>query len=618
MAIAQGLLTLIALVGFCMGFASLGNAILRWLRFEMERDAEHLLVAIAVGLVVTEILLFLIQFTQHIRQGILAIICFLLAPLYSESALILRRVRAVLCHLGTRSAAERFLFLILGIVLGVEFLISLAPLTGSDAMQYHFTVQKLILEQGFHPLFSNTNSFFCGQHHLLILLGLGLGSEKLALGFIFLGGVLSAAVLACLAARWASSRLVLGITLLFFLTPVVFWQMSSSGAPDIYIAFFVGAVLIVLYRGADAGTWRQALLAGLLAGGIAGAKYTGCLIVAAVAFAFIVEFRSLTGMSVFVLGSLIGGIWPYLRNTIWTGNPVFPFLSEKLSPHLVTAYALTNLALDTGSARNHNASQLFPFLFFAAVQEGRPGLWDFFGPTVFALAPLVFLAYKNTREWRIPVVVWFLATAGIFFASGLPRFLLPLFPIALALVAAGIECSMRKDWKIVNAVSVGMMALMILAGAAGLTVYGKEPILAAVGLTSREAYLEDKAQDYQTARAINQTLATPENTGRALVFLRHQYYLRIPYLNGNPNTSFEVDPERLKTPGQWKEFLIEKGIVYVVRVPDYPAAIAAPLGELEKRGELVPFAQREVGNLHGMRIEGVRDTVPVVILKVNF
>ena len=113
-------------------------------------------------------------------------------------------------------------------------------------------------------------------------------------------------------------------------------------------------------------------------------------------------------------------------------------------------------------------------------------------------------------------------------------------------------------------------------------------------------------------------LGTPENAKRALVFLRHQYYLRIPYLNGDPGTSFEVDPERLKTPEQWKGFLKAKGIVYVVRSPDYPVVIAVPLEELEKRGELVRFAQREVGNLQGMRIEQVRITVPVVILKVHF
>src|SRR2546428_32789 len=133
MAIAQGLLTLVALNGFCLAFACLGNAILRSLRFEMEKDSEHLLVAVGIGLVGTEILLFLIQFTQHIRQGSLAIIGLFCLPLLSESASILRRVCAVFRLLGSRSTAERFLLFVTGIVLCVEYLASLAPLTGSDA-----------------------------------------------------------------------------------------------------------------------------------------------------------------------------------------------------------------------------------------------------------------------------------------------------------------------------------------------------------------------------------------------------------------------------------------------------------------------------------------------------
>src|SRR5205823_13565184 len=123
------------------------------------------------------------------------------------------------------------------------------------------------------------------------------------------------------------------------------------------------------------------------------AKYTGCFIAASMALAFILQFRGVTRWLTFMLGSLSGGIWPYLRNTIWTGNPVFPFLSEKVSPHLITAYALTSLASDTGAAERHNPAQLLPFFFLAGVRAKRLGFWDFFGPTVFGLAPLVFLGY---------------------------------------------------------------------------------------------------------------------------------------------------------------------------------------------------------------------------------
>ncbi len=148
-----------------------------------------------------------------------------------------RRFLRVMRQITPRGRFSLRLFVLLPVVVLVEFLTSIAPLTGSDALHYHFTTQKLILEQGFHPIFSIAHSFLCGQSHLLILFGLALGSEKFAMGTIFLGGLLTAFALACLAARWAPRGLVEAITLLFLLTPVIFWQVSSSGAPDIWMAF---------------------------------------------------------------------------------------------------------------------------------------------------------------------------------------------------------------------------------------------------------------------------------------------------------------------------------------------------------------------------------------------
>ena len=99
--------------------------------------------------------------------------------------------------------------------------------------------------------------------------------------------------------------------------------------------------------------------------------------------------------------------------------------------------------------------------------------------------------------------------------------------------------------------------------------------------------------------------------------MRHLYYLEIPYLNGDPTTSFEADPERLQTQEEWGQFLETKNVGYVVRSPENPAEIERPLVEMEKSGYLVPYAEAEVRNLEGMRINQKRVTEPVVILRVT-
>jgi hypothetical protein len=150
---------------------------------------------------------------------------------------------------------------------------------------------------------------------------------------------------------------------------------------------------------------------------IASGKYPGCIIAAAFAPAVARELRSKAAFALFSLGPLVAGIWPYLRNFVWTHNPVFPFLSPALSPALLTAYAVKALASNAGASSIHGPAQLFPFLFFAAMQKHSPGFWDFFGPAVLALAPLLLFVIRNARAWRVALLVWFCSSLGIFFPS---------------------------------------------------------------------------------------------------------------------------------------------------------------------------------------------------------
>jgi len=618
MALTLAALTFLALCGFCLGFASLGDLILLKLKFQMRSDGEHLLLAVAIGLLITEVLLFLIQTTNHIRAGCLGLAGLLLAFVLQEWRSIQGRLRNVFAQASQSSRVGKSLSAGIALVAVVEFLVSQAPLTGSDALHYHFTFQKQILEDGFHPVFSNSHSFLCGQHHLLILFGLALQGQHLALGFIFLGGVLTTLCLTQLISRWVSGPTAALFGLLFLLTPLVFWQISASGAPDIYIAFLACLVVMILCQDSQGPTWRRAVITGFLVGGIAGAKYTGLVIASAFLLAAALEFKSVVQLFLFASASLLSGIWPYLRNFLWTGDPVFPLLGAKLSPHLVTSVGLDELAIDTGASSTHHLSRLIPSVFFAGTRPiAAPGLWEFFGPLVLALAPLLLLTFRNKRLWRVPLLVWVLSSIVIFYSSGLPRFVFPLFPIALSCVAAGWEASRRRNWRIADPFILGLAILLAASGSVGLAEYAARPILAAIGVLSKTQYLEQFSPDYQVVESINESLAGQDPQLRTLVFVRHLYYLQIPYVNGDPESSFEVDPDRLQTPAAWRHFFDEKSIGFVVRSPDYPEPIEQALLQLERDGYLFPFHQAEVQNFEGKRINGVRTTIPVVVLKVK-
>jgi Protein of unknown function (DUF1420) len=602
---------------FLLGQLCMGSWVLRKLCLEFESFPEHFLISVCSGVILTEIAVFLLQLTQHIRAGSFLVLLLCCLPVRAELPNLWRKAKRFMQGSLPFSQTERFVLWIIGAALVMEFVASLAPLTGSDALHYHFTAEQLILEQGFHPIFFLTHSFLCGQGHLLILLGLGLGSEALAMSFLFLGGALAALSVVCLASRWVPRLYAMGFALLFLLTPLVFWQISSSGSPDIWMAAFTGAAALIISAGREDANSRHALLAGFLAGGVAGAKYTGCLIAAALALTFLAESRSAVKGFLFFLAALFSGIWPFARNLIWTGDPFFPMLVSRLFPERVNTYALRALLADTGAASSNSVLQAIPFLFFFTKRSGAsPGFWEFCGPIVFAFAPLAFLACRNTREWRVRTFVWLFAGLEIFLASGLTRFLLPLLPIAFSCIAAGIYYAGQKEWVQVHRLATVSVLLACLLGAGGLVLYTTPPILATIGVEDRQHYLREKVPDYQVSEVVNHSLSPSPMAGKTLVFLRHLYYLRVPYILGDPATAWQVNPDSIKTPADWRAFLRDEHIAYVVRSPSYPAAIAAPLEQLEKDGTLTLYSKSEVQNFQGMRIEENRERVLVFILRV--
>lgn len=79
----------------------------------------------------------------------------------------------------------------------------------------------------------------------------------------------------------------------------------------------------------------------------------------------------------------------------------------------------------------------------------------------------------------------------------------------------------------------------------------------------------------------------------------------------------ELDPERMQSVQDWRNFFKQKDIGYVARSPNYPSVFAKPLEEMERVGDLTPIAHTDVEGFQGMRIDEVRIAIPVVILKVS-
>ncbi len=616
MALATSCAVLLAVGFFAMVAAALGHRLLRLSGLEFSSGAEHLFCAAALGVICFEVLVFLAQMLGHIRAGVVTVLVLALLFGFADIARVYAKALVIAQRALNGSRLEKALIALTAMVVLVEGFAAMAPLTGSDALHYHFTAPLLVLRSGFHPNFFLSHSFLCGQAHLLVLAGLALGSDQLAAGLLFLGGVLAAAASACLARHWMDRCWSWMVALVFLVTPVVFWQISSAGAPDLWMAFFATLGVIVISRGKEMPHAAHAVLTGALAGAVAGTKYTGCIVAASMAVAYFWEVRSAAKSFVFLGAALGVGVWPYARNFAWTGDPMFPFLMRWLAPGKVNAYTLASYLADTGASEHRSVWKMLEFPFFAAIDPAHLGFWQFGGPLVLAFAPLLILAVRNTPAWRAALIVWIGSALGIGWSSGMTRFLLPVLPIALAVVLAGAARLRIAGWPAARYFAAATVCGFLLFGAAGLLVYERSALSAAVGLTSRENYLRGHAPEYEEAQFINDTLAGRE-AGEVLVFLRHTYYLGVPFLYGDPSASWAVDPARLQTAEEWRRMFREMGIRWVVRSPEYPVAIAGPLRALETRGKLVPIARAEVSDFQGMRISEDRQSRLVVILKVR-
>lgn len=596
--------------------AACGNRILRACKVTWENDLEKLLFQAAAGVIAFEGVLALALWSGRVRAAVYCALLLLAMAgvfLLGETLALLRR----LLH-GSRASRgiDKLLLLAIGLVLLFAGLAAVAPLTGSDALHYHFTAASLLLRAGFRPEFSLAHSFWTGQGHLLILTGLALGGEKLALALLLAGGALAAAVAGCLARKWMPRTWAIATALAFLLTPVVFWQMTAAGAPDLWMAFFVPLGVLSVARANEDAAVGHVIIAGLLAGAIAGTKYTGCIFAGSLALVLLIGVRSPKRLAVFFASALAAGIWPYIRNFAWTGDPVFPFAMRWLAPQQIHAQTVASLLSDTRAGVPKVWWHALDFPLFGSFHEPSPGFWHFFGPLCLAFAPLVAVARRKTPLWRCALVVWILGGVAVGVTSDMTRFLLPVFPVALAAAFAGAAHLRESKWKAAGALACASIAVFSIFGAGGMLLYNRGAVSAAAGLIPRDAYLRQRGPDYAKAEFVNRTIGPVFTDGTVLVFFRHLYYLRVPFMSGDPENSWAVDSKRLQTGAAWREFFREHRVRWVARAPGYPEAIAAPLRELEASGVLVPFARDQVEDIAGMRIQGQRIRVEIVVLRV--
>jgi hypothetical protein len=604
-----------ALVFSVLLLTGAGALVLRILRATDASSADTFLFSAALGIVLFDLAVIMGEFAPNPRVGIrLAAAIVGLVGLGG-----IRTVLSTLAQVARKILAapqiHQLLAAVLLVVLALQGLAAIAPITGSDALHYHFTAEALLLAEGFHANWSLLHSFFCGLSHQLILAGLALGSDAIAQGWLFFGGALGALATLRLTQLWLDGVWPWLAALAFALTPVVFWQTTAAGAPDIWMSAFVPLCVLAILKARGVLSPSLIIVAGIFAGATAGTKYTGLIFATALLFGFLVAIHSAAKAALFFTAAVVVGIFPYVRNWFWAGDPVFPFLFARTHYSGVDTNqtAIHAILLDTGASHTFSALELLKFPLFAAVDGSHLGAWQLLGPLVLVFAPFAFSELRKSIEGRLALTVWILSALGIGLTSAMSRFLLPLLPVALAGSIAGVLLFSRERWRVLRALSVLSIAGFVFFGFAAMVVYSHSAWSVVAGRTAPESYLVAHSPDYERSQFVNREIERLREPGRTLIFFRHLYYVRVPFFNGDPEDSWEMNPVLLTSSAAWRDLFAKHQIRWVLKSPEYPASLVDSLTRLENDGLLRVCAFGEVESFAGNRIEGKRVREPITL-----
>ncbi len=420
-----------------------------------------------------------------------------------------------------------------------------------DSLSYHLAVPKLYWMEGrIHYIPFTHHAQFPMTAQMLYLLGLGLTNLKsaaVAKLFHWLFFVLCLLTLLCwgTAVKQRDIRLGLIAAVFFGSLPIAIFEATTAYI-DLALTAYGLLCLFAIAKFHSQPDGRWLVFAGIFAGAAAGTKYTGLLLIVLLvllgvwAIMRVKEPRwGYLALGV-LLASLIASPW-YVKNWLWTGNPVFPFAYEVFGgknwdEKMARAYTISNR--EFGGGRDILTFLSMPFnlalneirfgqcarkWFGNCKQQGECGMqWKCgkfdnqdlptlgIGVLPLALTPAAIfaLAFENLPfAVSVPIFAMLGWYAWWFVEAQYLRYLLPALGCFAVLMGWG-ACRWLKVGVLTTVIirvtiSVGLIYTVIVALWQSIVL---TPLPVAVGLVSNEDFLRTVEPTYRIAEFVNQAL----------------------------------------------------------------------------------------------------------------
>ncbi len=414
------------------------------------------------------------------------------------------------------------------------FIQSLLPNTDWDGASCHLPLAKLFLEDGIfwvNPGFPQYN--FPGVIHLVYSLFFALGAETaiIPLNFISAAGIILTVY--CFAGHFWHKRAALWAVPIAAAVNIL-WEVGLTPRIDGFLAFFcllaIYAFLLWIKNSEDRGAL---ILTGMMLGVAMGVKYTAIFFVAILfpvtcVLAFL-RFRNsvkliISSLALMAVTLAIPSGWWYARNGLKLGDPLYPFLSERVF------YDDHGQRKSIGMALNEHLRVMPPKeerkkvfggagLDFLAENEDKPlpetprnlfNFWDIFkNPHKYQrkpfheMNPFLLLFFLLPLFLRDQQSLWLYGITGFVFAAialntNILRYALPVFPL-FSIGAALVLSRLRSPKLIIVASFLVGLALFRFTCLEGYKLTRMRPIAYLSGSECRLNWLTKVGYNWVTS-----------------------------------------------------------------------------------------------------------------------
>jgi hypothetical protein len=479
--------------------------------------AEQVSVSLALGLGVITYLIFFVGLVGLLYKSVVlltlltgALLCY---PTWREW---LRAARGQLAKArasgGRKWATLGGAGLVL-VVLAPLLALPLYPPTSFDATSYHLTLAKTYVLH--HKIIVTPYlrfQVFPMINEMGFTLALLLYDDILAHLFQLL--CLSALVGAVYAfgQRYFSARAGVWAAALLLASPMVLW-CGSNGYIDISLLLFLTVAVYSFANWYQSGARHWLVLTGVFFGCAAGVKYTAFVFLGLVGLACLYKaVRARDFSAPFILSMValaVAAPW-YIRNYVYTHNPLFPFLPELFGYSWWSAEDVHGVMQDLrethGVGRSPRALLSLPWhLLFNQGLFSAEAPWS---PLYVLALPLTIVwAFKHSRvRWLLALC--FSYTVFWFYAGQILRYLLPVLPfLSLATAAAldGLLLRLRpaKSWPHAKWLVGGGAFILAFSGWFYSVAHWYEQGPFPVTRAQRDVYLSKHLPSYPAYRLLN-------------------------------------------------------------------------------------------------------------------